>query len=239
MGQLTYPDYGVYQSQVISPEGDLGEIAAKITHPRYRREGRILSFADCSPSMDGWMLDTSCSIEYNTFQYEGTGAVSGNASVLCQDSPPNVASVVKFLPTTLNRRMGLEFMIAFNNTNSRIIMETTYWLNLTAKIGRITFNSANGDVSYQDDTGYHLFTTHPGLTYVRNWINVKLVTDYDTSKYIRFYIDNDEYIINQVLRNEATFGEYGSFFGIYGYSWDGILELNYNLDNLLITTNER
>lgn len=239
-GQLTYPDYGVYPSQVITPEGDLGEIAAKLAHPRYRREGRILSFADCSPGLDGWQLNHDAFIEYSVPGATGPGSASGNAHIQCTNADAGTTAILKYVPTTLDRRMGFEYMLALDTNNVEIIFELTYWEALTARIGRIKIICPTGDVYYQNNAGtYTQFAAHNVFTYIRNWINVKLVTDYTLNQYIRFYINNRDYDMGFALRGEGTLGEYGTFLAIYGYNYTGSGIFRFNIDSLLITTNER
>ncbi len=228
---LTYPDHGAYQSSVISPEGDLGEIIARLGGPRFRREGRILSFADCSPGLDGWDLSA------------GTGYVSYGSSFVGSAKVTffglGSSTISKHIPNTQSLRMGIDIMVNPRNSNNITFMQIIFYLGTILRWAQISVNHASGLIQYLDGTGaITTLTTTPLVADVDTWINLKMVADGDLGQYVRFIANNTEFPMSQSLL-QVNSNKYGTTFEITATRINPVIDTNIELDAMLITTNER
>lgn len=237
---LTYPDWGAYQSNVISPEGDLGEVIARLGGPRYRREGRILSYADCSPNLDGWKLSTPGVTIWTEYGNSYVGIASIHAFGPSSASP----YVKRWIPMTISRRIGLEFFTYQENTQNSLVYAEIEFLNGTqGYLARFSLNGATGDIYYWNNSGGWTFlTTTNVIQMINNWYNFKMVADGDASTpvYARMIINNQEIAITQPLWIETLSpATYGTAFKVTFVSEDTINNYSQFIDGITITTNER
>lgn len=236
-GQLTYPDYGVYPSTIITPEGDLGEIIARLGGPRFRREGRILSFADCNPSLDGWIPDGG------PYVYQGYGLGYNGAGYLAfLGLAGTPGSISKILPLTQSLRMGLDIMVNPRSNNNRMILSQVYYKGGRLYWAQIELRFVTGDIYYfGDDGNWHLLINTNLIQETNAWLNAKLISDADITipSYVRLIINNTEFAINYPLYNASTPRHSGGEDQLAVYSHDAVNAYNAFVGNIVITTNER
>lgn len=234
---LTYPDYGAYPSTIVTPEGDLGEIIARLGGPRFRREGRILSYADFSPGLDGWQPTNAVTI----VQRLGVAYV-GNASLRFSGAPPNNPYMTKTVPNTQSLRMGLECAINQESSWNLTTLEIQFYTPTAFITYAVRVNAILGKIDYLDsnNTYQQLVTNIDAIKATFRWMNLKLVADANATPptYVRFSVNNTEYAMGQQPYSQPQSIDQGTKFQIQVQSADGVNNFINWVDAPVITTNE-
>jgi hypothetical protein len=240
VGRRTYPDYGTYDSTIISPDIDLAELGARQGTPRFRREGRVLVYADFSPSLDG--IETNVPGGGIQIIRSANYAFIGEASLLFFGVPGNTPFIDRTTPITDSLRIGLECAIYNAVEFNMITLEIQYYL-----IDRLTKTA----VRVKGDTGTIEFLNNAGawqnviggvvpLQATNRWIDLKLVADANSLpvRYARFMVNNTIYEMNPEGYSLAPTIELGINTQIKAESADGINDFAVYVDTVIVTTNE-
>ena len=216
----TYPDNGVTPSQYIPADIDMGELASRLgSADRYRREGRIISQADFSPTNDGWWIHP---LERPYCFYSPEYSIIGNAS-LCTLGGDHLTTngIEKYLPITSNLTYGLSF---YTKVDTHLEQRTSAVIRMSNGVkniqGGVRVWWKNGQVFYYDNSGtWYNFFTDLNLVSLYKWVNIKIIVDFETNKYLRIFINNVDVLNAQPLMYSLTpVAEYLTHTTIYSIS---------------------
>ena len=200
--QRTYPDNGVALSDNIAPDVDLAELAARLGSPMtWRRDGRVLSLTNFSPSMDGWkkdLGDPEIAVWGNEDRiYSGGASLHAWSTVAAQDR-----SICKTIPGIATSRIGLECMFCEETTHHHILEMTVRnrYNALSSWEGILRIDLQNGLVYYLNSAGAWILCYTHGRPYLQpDYHNFKLVVDFTKGRYVRAHTDEVQIPLNVPL----------------------------------------
>ena len=236
------PDYAGQQANTfISGVSDMGELAARLESPvTYQRTGNVQFFLRCTEGLGPWYQSTfgtgATVSEDNTIGYR----YSSSIKLVAGSDGAKLARVAIAVPVlTLS---GLGFEIAFRPTTDpyqfRIRSFAYDGTNRLDAIAMIDMDA--NEIQYQDSAGNLVklddipdLQTQNGL-----WHVFKMVVDFETGVYKRFYLDNDAWTFDAVsLKSsaDATIKHINCLIGCLGGGGDNP---QININDFIWTINE-
>jgi hypothetical protein len=238
----TLPDHGITPSEYIPADVDNAELAARLgSIDTFRREGRVLSLADFSPAWSGW--------EGNNFLRCYTSpraAVMGAASMyLTTQAVGDLATITKKVPISASLKMGISLYSRFDFYYLQYLYITIQRVTpLLHRFATIRINFSTSDIHYRNNTGaYTLLINYPDIRNLNNWSNFKLIADYETDKYLRFYINTFEVfsyvnLAPEVYQVAAADPGNTFIFQITATDTGGATPASQNIDGVIISAHE-
>lgn len=240
VGRRTYPDYGAYDSTIISPDIDIAELGARLATPRFRREGRVLVFADFSPNLDG--IEPNAPGGGVQIIRSGNYAFIGEASLLFYGVPGNTPFIDRTIPITDSLRIGLECAIYNAISTNMVTLEIQYYLIDRLVKTAVRVKGDNGEIQFLDSAGVWQTLTSGlvPLQATNRWIDLKLVSDANSLpvRYARFIVNNTVYQMVPEGYVLAPTTELGINTQVKAESTDGINDFAVYIDSVIVTTNE-
>lgn len=240
VGRRTYPDYGAYDSTIITPDIDLAELGARLGTPRFRREGRVLVWADFSPNLDG--IEANAPGGGVQIIRSANFAFIGEASLLFFGIPGNTPFIDRTVPNTDSLRMGLECSIYNAVGFNMVTLEIQYYLPTNLWKTAIRIRGDTGQIQYLNSLGGWdtLITGVVPLQATNRWISLKMVSDANALPviYDRFMVNNTIFELAPEGYALAATPELGTNTQIKAESANGINDFAVYIDNVIVTTNE-
>ncbi len=195
-------DYPWLPGSTRFPLGDLGEVAARLGSPVvYDRRGELIWLDDFRHGVLGWEysgsgLNNGCFLVTST-RYTGPYCMELHAGALLAGG---LAQVTKSFSALNLGRCGVETVYQFSTDASYFQVTLTETNNFLYIPPAIRHNFSSRVLQYLgSDILYHTFATlpaaDPGPT---QWLQLKLVVDFDTRKYIRVLFEETEYDLNGI-----------------------------------------
>jgi hypothetical protein len=238
MGFRSYPDFGVVPSGSMAPDIDMAELAARLGSPMtWRRDGRVLSLTDFCPSRNGWVFSDPVLTAIVASNY----AYIGGASVRCKSTYVGVGvTIYRRMPLASNTRIGLEMMICEEVGISHELKFTIGRQISPTEIARgvIWVKTLNSTIYYVDSVGnLQLCYTRP-MPFIKGINhNFKLVVDFTTLKYVRFFADDIEIKLDATMQTSLSSASDQMYFEITGWALPATI-VNFYIDNAIITCAE-
>jgi len=236
------PDYGQGQAtNFVAGVTDMGELASRIGSPvRYQRTGNVQMAIRCTEGLGIW--------SFGTF---GTGSEVAHDGSISYDTESSIKLIAGSDGAQLARvaiaapiltLSGLGFEVAFRPTffpyQFRIRSFAYDGVNQQDAIAMIDMDA--DEIQYQDDAGNLVklddipdLQTQTGL-----WHIFKMVVDFETGVYKRFYLDNDSWTFDSVALKSsanATIKHINCLIGCLGGGGDNP---QININNFIWTINE-
>jgi len=236
------PDYAQQQANTfISSVSDMGELAARLGSPvTYQRTGNVQFYLRCTEGLSPWAFGqygTGASVaEDTTISFRNDKSIK----LIAGSDGAALARVAITVPVlTLS---GLGFEVAFRPTTDpyqfRIRSFAYDGVNQQDAIAMIDMDA--NEIQYQDDAGNLVklddipdLQTQTGL-----WHIFKMVVDFETGVYKRFYLDNDAWTFDAVsLKStaDATIKHINCLIGSLGGGGDNP---QININDFIWTINE-
>lgn len=237
MGVRSYPDYGVTPSAYIPADVDMAELAARVSAvDRYRREGKVLSLADCAPDLDGWNLQTLAYLST-------TKAIIGNTSVLLSGPYGSTPLISKYFPVTANLKMGLSFYVNVDfYTDNYLFIQLQALAPPNWRYARIRVDFSTGTITHLNNSGiYTTIHMETNLIQVNRWHNLKLIADFENDLYLRFFLNNTDLFAGNtapLYTSGASGPGMGFLAQIYAQSVNPAHQTNINIDGMILSIHE-
>lgn len=177
----TSPDYGSPQSSLISPDIDIGELAARINRNLlYRREGRILHYTDFSPSMNGWNTSFSTVYVSTHMPLIGSGALAMDGI-----DPTQLAATIT-LPVVTTGKYGLSTYVMWDfYVAPHAIISMQYFDGTNGHRARYRFKFDTGEIQYINSSNvWTTMATITDLVSPETYISMKMIVDWENKKYV-------------------------------------------------------
>ena len=184
----SYPDWGVVPSSFIPADIDNAELAARLESPdAYRREGRVVALTDFSPSTGGWTPVSNAYIS-------AAKSYVGSSSMFLNGSFGDNCLLEKWLPGFTSSKIGLSFYGQINTWYTHYLYVQIQLVSLAwYRYARIRADFDLFTLAFLNVVGgYTDFYANNDIRGLNRWINFKLIADFETRTYSRFYYNGEE-----------------------------------------------
>lgn len=220
---------------------DMAELAARLgSIVSFVRSGSVMYMETFEGGLGAWDQNTT-----------GTNAevalcndrvFSGNVAVYLKSGTGATpyANIAKLFPSPVASRVGLASYFSVVSGGKSFEIYLTTGDGVTTWYYRIRYDHSTGKLAYWTPTNtWTDFATH-GVLYesANNYHTFKLVADFVTHKYVRFYLDGKEYSLADKVPEQATVNVGPYVFVILRARGDGSTHTELYLDNVVLTYDE-
>ncbi len=187
---------------------DLGELAVRLGSPVvYQRLGTVVYIEDFSNGLGRWNFGYINSgfesLETKYFLSKGFSLKLGSGAT----NNSTVEAVSQFQPFSLDK-VGLEVSFSLESGLGEIIFQILYYTETTGYIGAVKYDPGiTNKLYYLNSSGvYTAFSDELLLElYEKFFHTCKLVVDFGSNQYVRFYLDNFSYSLGLLdLKHDTT-----------------------------------
>jgi hypothetical protein len=241
-GGIDYPDGGFPSGENVYPVvGDLGEIAARLGSPNvYERRGNVIWMEEFNGGLAAWVASGLGTGNEQKIVSTNTFRAPYACQLVAGSTGSRFAHLGNYFTVLTAGRVGLEFRIWFATRWDNFRIRLYYLDGTTKHFSEIRLNDENDEILYYNsDYVLTKLADLPDLQHDHGAYHaVKLVVDFESDEYVRFFLDRTEYDMSGLGLYSGAYAENAqvqTLLYLYGRSGQN----DYcQIDDVIFTQNE-